>query len=167
MKKYFLVISAILFFNKEVYSQVVLDGVYTKSNDEQIADIDKMTQEIKTNISNYKKTQKFKDSTDYKYIFKKDKELQLVSMYSKDQSQGLSYLKEYYFHNERLIFAQIITTEKKYNGAIDKEKMYLDNENLFVWFQGGKKIDPESDKFKNAVKEIRDYAQELRIDDAK
>jgi|SRR6185436_1277331 len=172
MKTYFLAIAAILFLAHGVYGQAERKlkrdmGLLVKSDEEQITEIHKMTQEIKANLNSYKKVEKFKDSIDYRYIYKKGKEVRLISIYSKDQHQNLSYVKEWYFHNGQLIFAEQITTEGKSNSIIDKEKMYFDNEQLFTWIQSGNKVDRNSDRFKKTAEELRGYAEELRIENMK
>lgn len=172
IKKYYLAIVVVLLLTQGVYSQSELKlkgdiGLLVKSDEEQISNIDKITEIIKANLNSYEKIEKFKDSTDFRYIYRKDKEVQIISIYSKDQNQNLSYLKELYFHNGQLIYAEQITTERKSNSVIDKEKMYFDNEQLFTWIQSGSKVDRNSDKFKKTAEELHDYTEELRIESMK
>ena len=72
MKKIFIAIVTIFLLTQVAFSQVLL-----KSLEEQIYDIDKIRQEIKTNLNNCKKTEKVNDSTGCRYVYSMDKDLQL------------------------------------------------------------------------------------------
>lgn len=155
-----------LFLSIKVFSQSrVLDGVYSKSNEERIALIDQVTEAINADLINFTKTQEFSDSSNYKFIYKDEKELKLISIYSK--VKDVSYVKEWYFQNEELIFAKQTSRVIEFDKVIDTERMYLDKENLFLWIQSGHKVHPASEKFKETAGELREYADHLRVDNFK
>ena len=65
-------------------SLVLIQGVYSQTVEQQIADIDKIRIEIKSNIDNFQKIESFKDSTGYRYKYKKDNELKLIMVEYKE-----------------------------------------------------------------------------------
>lgn len=164
MKTFFLTFVSIFLLYNTAYSQAVLDGVYVKSDEELIDNTDKLKRAIKANLGSYKKTEKSKDKTESRYIYRRDKELRLITIHSENKAQHLDYAKEYYFYNKHLILAEVTTTENTSNNILDNEKMYLDNDHLLIWFVNENKVDPASDKFKKAAKEVNDFAAQLKIE---
>ncbi len=146
--------ATILLFTKGVYSQItnyshknVLDGLYVKSNEEQIVAIDTMVQEIKTNLNNYTKSKAFKDSTSSSDFFLQENELKLVIL--KTNNDNIEKRVSWYFADRRLIFAEQIWIDNKTNALVDHEEFYQGMGRLLAWIKTDKtKEDPTSKDFK-------------------
>ena len=173
MKNFLSAIAVILILTQGVYSQTEYKskgdniGLLVTSDAEQINNIDKITHEIKNNLKNYEKVEKFKDTTTFKIYYKENKEVQLISTYSTDQKQNLIYLKEWYFYNGQIIFSEQITTDVKSKIIIAKEQMYFQNQHLLSWVHSGLKVDPSSLEFKKADEELHDSIEKLKIENVK
>ena len=171
MKNNFLAIATILLLTQGTYSQSEpkpkgdIVGLLVKSDEEQITSIDKITQEIKANLSSYTKSEKVKDNSGYSYVYTKQNELQLIVAFYKDKDVDKNV--EWYFRYGRLIYSEQIRTDKATNKIVDNEKFYLDNEHLFAWFKSGKKVDVNSPEFKKTADELTAYADKLRADNLK
>ena len=162
MRFYTFILALFFLLSLNATSQTrILDGVYIKSDEERVAEIDKITQEIKAGLNSLSKTQNFKDSSNYRLIYKKAMEPLLISIHS--EGKDISYVKDWYFQNGHLIFVEQITRVIEFDKVIDTERMYLDKENLFIWIQSGKKVDPSSSQFKEAAKELREYSNKLIV----
>ena len=166
MKKYFFVMATILLFIKGVYSQTnVLDGVYIKSDEEQIVTIDKMVQEIKTNLNSYTKSKAFKDSISSSDFFLQDNELKLVIVKTNDEN--IEKRVSWYFADGRLIFSEQVWIDNKTNALIDHEEFYQGMGRLLAWIKTDKtKEDPSSKDFKYVKEGLLAQAERL-IDESK
>jgi hypothetical protein len=162
MKKSFLAIATILLLTQVVSSQV-LDGIYIKPDEERIIDIDKMRQEIKANLKSFTKSERVKDSSSYRYVYTKGKELQLITVYYKD-TNNIDKNVSWYFHNGQLIYSEKTWTDRTTKKVVENEKAYLDYENLFAWFINDKKVDVTSQEFKKMAVEFPAYAAKLKAD---
>ena len=143
-----------------VYSQAWRNK-YAKSEEEQISDIDKMKQEINGSWDNYKKIKKNKDSTDYRYVYRKGKEVQLISIHWEHKNEMCEYVQEFYFHNGQVILIELITTLTESNRIVNKQKMYFEDEQLVSWFDYDDRVDRNTEKFKKAATERNEYLTNL------
>ena len=166
MKQSFLAIAIMFLLTQGVFSQVILEGMYFKSDEEQIAFIDKMKQEIKNNVNSYTKTEKVKDSTGYRYVYTKGNDLQLVTVYYKNIN-NIDKSVEWYFHNGQLFYSEKVWTNRTTEKVVENEKFYLNNEQLFAWFQDGKWKDVTSPAFKKMADDLAAYAAKLKEDSLK
>ena len=153
MKKLLFGIVMILLLNQVAISQVLL-----KSDKEQIADIDQMRQEIKSNLSSYLKTENINDSSGYRYVYRKDKELKLIMIEYKDRRDQGKYIDKkvvWYFSNGHLIYSEQTWTDIATGELVDNQKFYLNEQHLIAWFKF------ESGAVENTSQEFIDLAAEL------
>jgi len=160
MKKVLIIISMIAVFAPAVYPQKNLNGVYVKSEKEQIAGIEKMKQVIVDKLDSYTKIEKYKDSISSKYYFFQDKELKLVVLKTIDNK--LEKRVSWYFANGQLIFSEQIWIDDKTNRIINHEQFYTHSGHLIAWIKtDNTKEDTSSTGFKYIDKNLGAYAEEL------
>ncbi len=150
MKKYLLII---------LTSFAIIQGVYSQTDKQQIANIEKATKEIKSNISNYQKTEKIKDSSGNRYVYKDGNELKLITVYFEDNDANKNV--EWYFANGLLIYTQQVWTDRKTNKVVNNEKCYLNSGHLIAWTKDDKLVDVTSDEFKMVSIDLQAYEKEL------
>src|SRR5688572_16599375 len=130
MKKYFIIIVSVLFFRGEISAQDINPSA---QNDERVTAIDKITTEIKNNISSYQKKEKYRDSTGYHNTYFKEGVLQMVITYYKDTATEKR--SEWYFQDGKFIYSLKLWTDVKTNDTLDYERFYLSNERLIAWLK--------------------------------
>jgi len=168
MKTSFFVAATFLFLTRVAYPQISdidLAVLLMKSDEEQIKDIDQMRQEIKNNLNSYSKSEKVKEHSGYRTVYRKGKDLQLIAVNQKDHS--VDKRVEWYFHNGQLIYCEQAWTDRSTNKIIDQEKFYLENEHLFAWFKNGQAINAASEDFKKTADELNAYAANLKSENQK
>ena len=132
--------------------------------DAQLTSIDKIQLEIKNNIANFQKVEKFKNNNlGYRYVYLKDKEIQLITLLAKDGSIDKNV--EWYFSKGQLIYSQQIWTDTTTGKIVDNEKFYLSNGQLIAWINGEKTIDNSSQEFKDANNQLIAYIDKLKQDE--
>ena len=160
MKKIILIILTGFVIVQNAYSQ----QEYVISETEQLMDIQRMREEIKNNLSTYKKVKEMKDSAGfYSYIFYKDKELKAKMISTFDPRDGLKKKVEWYFANGELIHTEQTWREQKSNTLIDNQKFYLGNNQLISWTKMDRPVDKNSKEFKENGKELVEYGKKLII----
>lgn len=151
MKKYLLTI---------LTSFAITQGIYSQTDKKQIADIEKVTKEIKNNIGKYKKTEELKDSVgNSRYIYKDGNELKLVTIYFQDTDANKNV--EWYFTNGQLIYSQQTWTDKKTNKVVDNQKCYLSSGHLITWVKNDKLVDTNSEEFKKVGVDLPVYGTKM------
>jgi hypothetical protein len=136
-------------------------GIKAQTEQEQMITIDKQKTEIKNAINTYRKVVRFKDSLSYKYVYLKNKDLQMVNIWVKTDS--LNKDVEWYFVNGKLVYSEQIWKSIKTNKVVDHKQFYLNDDKLFVGIgTNGKRIDPASKEFKEAMEGLAKYAEHLR-----
>lgn len=154
------------FFLAHVYAQ----EVHTRLEKQQMKNIDKIKHEILKNIGTYQKIEKFKDSTGYRDVFIKDKELQLVIVDFKDKQDADKLIDkkvEWYFSKGELIFSQQIWTDLKSDKIVDNERFYICNGHLIKWFKFKNWMDKNEQEFKDADRKLVEYAIKLKEESLK
>jgi hypothetical protein len=145
-------------------NSVLIQGIFAQTNKQQITDIDKARQEIRNNIQNFQKIEKVRDSTGSRYVYLKEKELQLITVNYRDKNVDKTV--EWYFSNGQLIYSEQVWTEIKSNKTIDNEKFYLSNGHLISWTKEDIIVDNNSQEFMDVDAQLTTYASKL-IEDAK
>jgi hypothetical protein len=154
MKKHILLLLSLVFAHV-TYSQT----------DKQIAETDKIVNDIKNNRANYQQTKIVEDSISYIYIYKKDTELKLEMMNYKDRRYDNRYIDkkvDYYFSNGHLIFVEQTWTDILPNKVVDNQKMYLDEKHMLAWIKNqNETVDVSSKEFKDIETEALAYGIKL------
>ncbi|OFX44143.1 MAG: hypothetical protein A2046_14515 [Bacteroidetes bacterium GWA2_30_7] len=126
-----------------------------------IEEIDKITTSINKNIDNYQKIEKVKNATGNKYNYYKSNELQLVTVEAFENN--LTKKVCWYFQNNQLIFSDVLWTNNESGIIVKYVKAYLQNEKLFAWIKTDNSyINPNSQEFKDADEQLREYASTLK-----
>ncbi len=131
MKKYLIAILTCL---------VSTFGVYSQTGRLELADIDKRTIEIKTDLLSYNKFENYKDSSGYTYLYKKNHELKAVMLEYKDSREPGKYIDkkvEWYFHAGHLIYCETTWTDIVTGLVVGNEKCYLNEKHLIEWIKTG------------------------------
>lgn len=167
MKKQFLIITSALLFNQSIYSQDIsqYNSALTPQPVKEITSINKIKEEIKSNLSDFKKVQKSKDSTGYRNAYFKEKKLQLVSAFYNDTST-IKHV-DWYFQKGQLIFSEQLWTDVKTKDTLNRERFYLQNERLIAWFKFDQPVDRKSVAFKKVDSKMSDYIKDLKLDNRK
>jgi len=143
-------------------SFILTQGTYAQIYNQQITDIDKARREIKNNIQNFQKIEKIRDSTGSRYVYFKEKELQLITVFCEDKNIDKSV--EWYFSNGQLIYSEQIWTDTKSSKTIDNEKFYLSNGHLIAWTKENNPVDNTSQEFKDVDVQLFTYAEKIKED---
>jgi hypothetical protein len=133
--------------------------------EKQISAVDKQWQKIKSNISSFHKEVKVENSTGYRYVYSKGKELQMITVMSKEKDIDKNVF--WYFVNGKMIYSEQTWTDVYTGKIVDNEKFYFDNERLFAWIKDSKFVDTASNDFKNADNEFVSYVVKLKEDSTK
>ena len=133
--------------------------------EKQISAIDKQWQKIKSNISSFHKDVKVEDNSGYRYVYSKGKELQMITVMSKEKDIDKNVF--WYFVNGKMIYSEQTWTDVYTGKIVDNEKFYFDNERLFAWIKDSKFVDTASNDFKNADNEFVSYVVKLKEDSTK
>ncbi len=108
MKTLIFIILTCLVLTPGVHSQTS-DGLdlvlMANDTEQQIRDIDKFRENIKNNISNFRKIEKYKDSLSYREIYVKDNVLLLVKVQQMDNK--IEKNVEWYFLNGQLMYSEV------------------------------------------------------------
>ncbi|HEY0029677.1 MAG TPA: hypothetical protein VGC65_02875 [Bacteroidia bacterium] len=119
---------------------------------------------INNNWNSLEKKMSYNDSTDYRYFYTRNKELQIISIHLEDKSKTCSYVQELYFDKGQIILVEQITTLKAFNKVVETEQMYFKNDLLFLWIKSGLKIDPLSSEFKKTADDMLLYVKKNSSD---
>src|ERR1044072_7858362 len=158
MKKYFIIL-VILFLSARISAQQYNPA---SQSDVQPASIDKITAEIKNNLSTYQAKEKHRDSTGYQSAYLKNGVLQMVVTYYKDtatEKRG-----EWYFQDGKFIYSSKLWTDVKTKDTLDYERFYLSNERLIAWFKFDTPVDRNTVAFKKLNFRMRDYIAALKLE---
>ena len=161
MKKYLVTPLLILFtlsMDAQTYNAPAQNNV-------QPSDIDKVTAEIKNNISSYQTKEKYKDSTGYHRTYFDKGLLQMVVTYYKDTATEKR--SEWYFQNGKFIYSLKLWTDVKTKDTLDYERFYLSNERLIAWFKFDTPVDRNTVAFKKLNFRMRDYIGALKLENEK
>ena len=150
MKKY--ILTALISF-------AIIQVVYSKTETEKIANIEKATKEIQNNLGKYLKDEQVKDSTGNRYVYKDGNELKLITVYYRDTDANKNV--EWYFSNGEFIYTQTIWTDKTTNKVINSEKCYLKDGQLIAWKNNDKLLDTSSLDFKSTEAALLAYGKKL------
>jgi hypothetical protein len=150
MKKYILTALA---------SFAIIQGVYSQTETEKIANIEKATKETQNNLGKYLKDEQVKDSTGNRYVYKEGNELKLITVYYRDTDANKNV--EWYFSNGEFIYTQTIWTDKTTNKVINSEKCYLKDGQLIAWINNDKLLDTTSLDFKSTEAALLAYGKKL------
>jgi len=126
---------------------------------QQISSIEKEAKEIKGNINKYKKTEKFKDETGNKYVYKHNNELKFVSVYFEDTDANKTV--EWYFTNGQLLYSHKVWTDKKTNKVVTNEKCFLHGGHLVGWTKDDNPVEVTSEEFERISQELIAYGTKL------
>jgi hypothetical protein len=155
MKKYFFTV---------LVSVALIHCIYSQTNSQQLATIDKTTAEIKNNLKNYQKIEKVNDSISSKYVYKDDNEVRLMTVSYKEIDVNKTV--EWYFSNGEIIHTQQTWTSSLFKTMDSNEKCYFDKGHLIAWTRNNIPADPNSQEFKDleiswakTVEEIKKWAQ--------
>lgn len=167
MKIQILILTSALLFHQSIYSQDIsqYNSARTPQPVQEITSINKIKDEIKSNINDFKKVQKANDTTGYRNAYFKGKKLQLVSAYYRDTSTVK--LVDWYFQKGQLIFSEQLWTDVKTKDTLNRERFYLQNERLIAWFKFDQPVDRKSVAFKKVDSKMRDYIKDLKLDNRK
>ena len=121
--------------------------VAAQNRDTAIASINKMRQEIKNNIPNFRIVKSIEDSTSRRNIYSNaEKELQLISIYIK--RDGMDKYVVWYFSNNHLIYSEQVWTDSRTGELVDNEKLYMSNDHLIYYVSNGQPMDSASKDYK-------------------
>jgi hypothetical protein len=134
-----------------------------KSDQQLMLSIDNVRIGIKNNIASLTKVEKFKDSTGYRYAYFKEKDLQLITVYFKDQNIDKNV--EWYFSNGKLIYSEQTWINTELGQIVDNEKYYLDDNRLIAWVKTDKSlVDKTSHEFIEVDSKLPVYGEKLQKD---
>jgi hypothetical protein len=129
-----------------------------KPYDKLIADIDKKTEKIKTNIPKLKEIDKEESSSGYTHAYAKGKDLQYISVYFKSGKTSRQF--DYYYSGGHIIYTeQIIRNDA--TKIENKEKIYVNNSRPIVWLKADNTAtDTNSQEFKKIATDIPSFEQQ-------
>jgi hypothetical protein len=102
----------------------------------------------------------------YRYVYTKEKDLILITVYYKDPT-NIDKNVAWYFHNGQLIYSEKNWTDRATKKIVETEKAYLTDEHLLAWFINDRKEDTASKDFKKMADEFPAYAAKLKAGHAK
>lgn len=133
---------------------------YSQSNN--IADIDKLTKDIKANLNSYQKVIKTNTSDGLRLVYFKDKTLKLITVKAIELDKE-KYV-EWFYDNGQLIYSDTNWLDKKTQKITFTEKCYLNNGQLISWINQNKTIDNSSDEFKKMSVDLAVYGSKIKDD---
>jgi hypothetical protein len=150
MKNLFFAI-IILVLISGVTSKFIFGCTNPQSEDLNITDIDKKKQDILNQLNTFTKKEKYYDSLHYWYSFYKDKDLQMITQFDKNQNYSpdkfdVSYYM--YYHERHLFYIEEILWDLERNDTTFVYKFYISNGHLLAKFDNGRKIDSTSIDFR-------------------
>jgi hypothetical protein len=135
---------------------ILMHGVFAQANKQQLSNIEIKQQEIKNNIESFQKIVEIKDSSQYRYVFMKDKKPQLITVHVEDHNIG-KYV-EWFFYNGHVIYAEQIWINNSTGDIIDNEKLYADNSELIAWIKtDNETVDTTSEEFESNALLVKAY----------
>jgi hypothetical protein len=144
-----------------ILALINITGINAQTVQEQIKTIDKQCKEIKNNIGKFKKIVKSEDSTGYKYVYMKDKELQLISLQYKDKN--IEKNVDWYVVKGKIVYCETLWINYSTGKRIMDDKNYFNNEHMIAWIKiDGSSIDSNSKDFMDFDSQFAAYAPKLR-----
>jgi hypothetical protein len=159
MKKISLLLFASLF--------VVLNSL-SQTNSTQIKRIDRLVKNIKSNIEFFEKVEVLNNELNSKTIYKDGLEIKLITVTALENINEDKVKKEveWYFLNEKLIYAHQKWINQTSNKIIDEQQSYLNGEEMFSLIKNNTAIKEESNTFKETELGLVAYGKKL-IEDNK
>ena len=146
-------------------SVIFIQVLTAQTVNEQIAEIDRIKVDIKNNLGNYTKIEVFKDSTGYRYVYKQDNTLKLISIAYKDRRNAGKYIYkevEWYFCNGYLVATEQNWSDFYTKQLMDRQLFYLNDTCAIAWIDfENKKVDTDSEEFKREAAILLKYGQDL------
>ncbi len=157
-------ISQGLFSQTDKDIDVGFDLLISTDTAQQIREIEKFKENIKNNINNFQKIEKYKDSLSFRNVYFKDKVLQLVKVQQIDNKVEKNV--EWYFLDEQMIYAEVIWINIETKQNINHEKCYLNRWQMIAWVNNENKfIDLKSTEFKLRESELVAYGKKMYNDE--
>ena len=153
---------------KTCFFLLVASLIFTKSfaqtDSLQIADINKIKQEIKDSVPTFQMIEKATDpGGGYRHAYLKNNSVVLTIIYHRDQN--IDKYVEWYFSGGQLIYSEQIWTNVKTGKIVDNEKFYLVGGRLFAWIKmDGSAINKSSKQFRDFDSGLETYAIKLQAD---
>ena len=111
-----------------------------------INSIDKSVQDIKTNLSLFKKVEKIDTKDGTSFVFFQDQEIKLITVKALEPTTEKNV--EWYFVDGQLAYCETNWLDTKTKTNVFNEKCYLHNGHLISWANSrDNTIDPSSEKF--------------------
>lgn len=138
-------------------------SIYSQTKTQTMLDIDKVTNEIKSKLNTYTKTEKNLTESAYKYIFLNDKELKLITV--KTIESTIEKNVEWYYVNGVLTYSETNWFDIISKKRVKHEQQYLNNGRLIAWVSPEDKlVDITSLEFRNLDTELNAYGVQLKND---
>jgi hypothetical protein len=131
-------------------------------DDEQIHSVNKIVDEIRSGIKQYRKVEKVKNKTGFNCGYFKGSDLMLIQSWYKDTITEKN--TEWYFQNGKFIYSRKLWTDIKTKDTLEYERYYLSNEKLIAWFKFDKPVDKKSEPFRKVSIKLRDYVGDLKLE---
>jgi hypothetical protein len=166
MKKIILLLSVFLSISARVFSQDVrlvekeTPFGFTDTT-QKIALINEQVKKIIADSAGYIRLVMEKDNEISRYLFYKNNVIMMAQ--SIFISEGSELKLEWFFHNKKMIYSEQNWTTIRTRALEQNIKMYLHDDNLFLWISSTKGvIDPASESFIHAAEGLKEYSKELR-----
>lgn len=143
-------------------SVVMAQCILAQDQNQQIASIDKVKEAIKNKIGNLIQIEYMKDSTGYRDAYSDGNELQLVSIFIKDNT--IDKHLAWYFSKGQLIYVEQNWQNNITNRLIDNEKLYLCNGHLTCLIKNGVRTPINSKEFQRADSATAPYGEKLELE---
>jgi hypothetical protein len=142
---------------------VLTFSVSAQTEKQTMLDIDKTINDIKSKISTFQKIEKINTNDGYRFVFLKDKELQLITV--RQIEENVEKNVEWYYVNGVLIYAETIWLDSTTKKIVKNEKLYLDSEHLIAWINTENKlVDNNSSEFKTVSTELVAYGIKIKTE---
>ena len=105
--------------------------VFAQTENVELKTIEKTVEGINTNLNSFQKIEKQNDSIANEYVFIKDKEVQLITI--KTREQNIEKNVAWYYLSGALIYGEQKWLDIKSNAIVDHEKFFLTNGHLIAW----------------------------------
>ena len=129
----------------------------------EINNIDNSVQDIKNELSTYKKIEKINSIDGTRFVFVRDNDLKVITVKALEPTTEKNV--EWYYVDGQLIYCETNWLDTKTKNNIFNEKHYLHNGHLIAWTNSrDKTIEPASDEFKKMDTELVAYGIKIKDD---
>ena len=144
-----------------LHGLILATSVYAQAEKKEIADIDSSVTTIKNKINTFRRIEKINTERGYRFVYIKDKELQLIAV--KQVEPGVEKNVEWYYISGALVYSETNWYDTESKKILRHEKTYSKNGHLIAWIKPGNNlVDKTSSEFKTLDSALTTYGIQLK-----